>query len=149
MSEQAFKVCFFFKRIFKLRVAEPPAEIKQLFDQFSENGTMSVDNLLKLMIYYQKEETAKKEDAQEIFHSLKHLNIFQRRVLRFDAFFRYLYSDHNRPLPNKVHHNMHSPLAHYFLYTGHNSYLTGNQLGSSYSSSKPIIEPLRRGVKSN
>ncbi|KAK9184638.1 hypothetical protein WN943_024989 [Citrus x changshan-huyou] len=106
MSEQAFKVCFFFKRIFKPRVAEPPAEIKQLFDQFSENGTMSVDNLLKFMIYYQKEETAKKEDAQEIFHSLQHLHIFQRRGLHFDAFFR-------------------------------------------DSSSKPIIEALRRGVKSN
>ena len=41
---------------------------------------------------------------------------------------------------------MDSPLAHYFLYTGHNSYLTGNQL-SSDSSSKPIIKALRRGVR--
>lgn len=41
---------------------------------------------------------------------------------------------------------MDSPLAHYFLYTGHNSYLTGNQL-SSDSSIKPIIEALRRGVR--
>ena len=102
MSKQAFQICFFFKRIFKLRVAEPPEEIKQLFDQFSENGTMSVDNLLKFMIDYQKEETAKKEDAQEIFNSLKHLNIFQRKGLHFDAFFRYLYGDHNLPIPNKV-----------------------------------------------
>ncbi|KAK9218534.1 hypothetical protein WN943_007171 [Citrus x changshan-huyou] len=73
---------------------------------------------------------------------------FKRRGLHVDAFFQYLYSDHNLPLPNKVHHNMDSPYAHYFLYTGHNSYLTGNQL-SSDNSSKPIIEALRRGVKSN
>ncbi|KAH9701723.1 phosphoinositide phospholipase C 2 [Citrus sinensis] len=146
MSKQAFQICFLFKRIFKLRVAEPPEEIEQLFDQFSENGTMSVDNLLKFMIYYQKEETAKKEDAQEIFNSLRHLNIFQRKGLHFDAFFRYLYGDHNLPIPNKVHHDMDFPLAHYFLYTGHNSYLTGNQL-SSDSSSKPIIKALRRGVR--
>ncbi|KAL9418320.1 hypothetical protein AB3S75_041180 [Citrus x aurantiifolia] len=114
MSEQAFKVCFFFKRIFKLRVAKPPEEIKQLFDQFSENGTMSVDNLLKFMIYYQKEETAEKEAS-----------------ISMPSFGISI-----------------SPLAHYFLYTGHNSYLTGNQL-SSHSSSKPIIQALRRGVKSN
>ena len=41
---------------------------------------------------------------------------------------------------------MTQPLAHYFLYTGHNSYLTGNQL-SSDSSVEPIIKALRRGVR--
>lgn len=41
---------------------------------------------------------------------------------------------------------MTAPLAHYFLFTGHNSYLTGNQL-NSYSSIVPIINALKRGVK--
>jgi hypothetical protein len=41
---------------------------------------------------------------------------------------------------------MTQPLAHYFLYTGHNSYLTGNQL-SSDSSVEPIIKALGRGVR--
>lgn len=41
---------------------------------------------------------------------------------------------------------MKAPLAHYFLYTGHNSYLTGNQL-SSASSIDPIIKALRSGVR--
>jgi phosphatidylinositol phospholipase C delta len=41
---------------------------------------------------------------------------------------------------------MNAPLAHYFLYTGHNSYLTGNQL-SSESSTAPIIKALKKGVR--
>ncbi|KAL6979095.1 phosphoinositide phospholipase C [Sarracenia purpurea var. burkii] len=46
----------------------------------------------------------------------------------------------------QVHHDMKAPLAHYFLYTGHNSYLTGNQF-SSDCSAEPIITALKRGVR--
>lgn len=46
----------------------------------------------------------------------------------------------------QVHNDMDSPLAHYFLFTGHNSYLTGNQL-SSDSSVEPIIKALKKGVR--
>ena len=45
-----------------------------------------------------------------------------------------------------MHHDMNAPLADYFMYTGHNSYLTGNQI-SSNSSIEPIIKALRRGVR--
>jgi phosphatidylinositol phospholipase C, delta len=41
---------------------------------------------------------------------------------------------------------MTAPLQQYFIYTGHNSYLTGNQL-SSDSSEVPIIRALERGVR--
>ncbi|KAL5814783.1 hypothetical protein ACOSQ4_025424 [Xanthoceras sorbifolium] len=145
-SNQAFKFCFFFKRIFKLKVSEPPEDIKKLFQEYSENGTMTVEDLHRFLENVQNEDSATTEYAQAIFNSLKHLFIFQRRGLHVDAFFRYLLGDLNFPISTVVHQDMTAPLAHYFLYTGHNSYLTGNQL-SSDSSVEPIIQALRRGVR--
>ncbi|KAG8660141.1 hypothetical protein MANES_02G118900v8 [Manihot esculenta] len=147
-TKQSFRVCFCFRRIFKLRVLEPPRDVKNLFDQYSQNGTMSLDDLLRFLIEFQGEENATKNDAQAIFNSLKHLNIFQRRGLQLEAFFRYLMSDLNAALSPStgVHQDMNAPLAHYFMFTGHNSYLTGNQL-SSDSSVEPIINALKRGVR--
>ncbi|KAL5568573.1 hypothetical protein UlMin_025148 [Ulmus minor] len=43
-----------------------------------------------------------------------------------------------------VHHDMSASLTHYFVYTGHNSYLTGNQL-SSDRRDIPIIKVLLKG----
>ncbi|KAK0604873.1 hypothetical protein LWI29_020386 [Acer saccharum] len=107
---------------------------------------MTVEDLLRFMKNVQDEENATTEQAQTIFNSLKQLFIFPRRGLHLDAFFRYLLGDHNLPITSNVHQDMTAPLAHYFLYTGHNSYLTGNQL-SSDSSVDPIIQALRHGVR--
>lgn len=145
-NKQSFKVCFCFRRIFRLKVAEPPEDIKKMFDMYAENDTISLDDLHSFMVDFQGEADATKEDAQAIFNSLKHLNIFQRKGLHLDAFFRYLFGDLNPPISSKVHHDMKAPLAHYFLFTGHNSYLTGNQL-SSNSSVHPITQALLRGVR--
>ncbi|KAJ7964194.1 Phosphoinositide phospholipase C [Quillaja saponaria] len=148
MSKQYFRICFCFWRKFKIKwEAEPPGDIKKLFDQYAEHGTMTIDHLLRFLIDFQGQHDATKDDAQAIFNSLKHLNIFQRKGLQIDTFFRYLLGDLNGPLsPRGVHHDMNAPLAHYFIYTGHNSYLTGNQL-SSDSSTVPIIDALNKGVR--
>ncbi|XP_052177231.1 phosphoinositide phospholipase C 2-like isoform X2 [Diospyros lotus] len=137
-----------FTRKFMLRPAETPEDIKRVFDNYSDNGTMSTGRLLQFLIEFQGEESATEKEAQVIFDSFKHLHIFHRKVLHLEAFFRYLLSDHNPPLsPSaQVHHDMQAPLAHYFLYTGHNSYITGNQFTSDCSTA-PIIRALQRGVR--
>ncbi|KAE9596197.1 hypothetical protein Lal_00048752 [Lupinus albus] len=145
MSKQTYSVCFCCRRRFKLALAEAPPEIKTLFDTYSENDLMSPSQLQRFLFHVQKQEKATIEDAQAIIDSLKH---FHRKGLNLESFFKYLFSDTNLPiLPSLgVHHDMTLPLSHYFIYTGHNSYLTGNQL-SSDCSDVPIINALKRGVR--
>uniref|UniRef100_A0A803KRH8 Phosphoinositide phospholipase C n=1 Tax=Chenopodium quinoa TaxID=63459 RepID=A0A803KRH8_CHEQI len=133
--------------MFKLRMAEPPPDIVNLFNEYSDKGVMTVEKLHQFLNDYQGEHHTI-ESAQDIFNSIKHHHVFLRRSLNLDAFFQYLSGDQNPALahPRVVHQNMNEPLAHYFLYTGHNSYLTGNQL-SSKSSIKPIIKALLSGVR--
>ncbi|CAI0415842.1 unnamed protein product [Linum tenue] len=154
MSKQTYRVCFCFRRRFKLAVAEAPEEIKGFFDRYSENGLMSADHLRRFLIEVQKQENATLEDAQAAInslHELKHLNILHHhkgQSLNLETFFKYLFGDINPPVDLQcgVHHDMSAPLSHYFIYTGHNSYLTGNQL-SSDCSDVPIIHALQRGVR--
>ncbi|CAL5322699.1 unnamed protein product [Camellia sinensis] len=151
-SRQTYRVCWCFRRRFNVTAAEAPADIKALFDRYSENGVMDVDHLHRFLIEFQKEDNATVDDAQAIIDRLHHLkllnNLFHRRGLHLDAFFKFLSGDSNPPLsPSlRVHHDMTAPLSHYFVYTGHNSYLTGNQL-SSDCSDVPIIQALQRGVR--
>ncbi|XVF84028.1 hypothetical protein PTKIN_Ptkin16aG0541800 [Pterospermum kingtungense] len=144
MSKQTYRVCFCFRRRFRLAVSEAPDDIKRVFEQYSENGIMSVDGLQRFLVEVQKEDKATREDAQKIIDSVKH---FHRKGLNLEGFFKYLFGDINPPLASVgVQHDMNAPLSHYFIYTGHNSYLTGNQLNSDCSDI-PIINALKRGVR--
>jgi len=123
--------------------------IKRLFEAYSRNGKMSFDELLRFVSEVQGERHAGLDYVQDIFHSVKHHNVFHHHgLVHLNAFYRYLFSDTNSPLPmsGQVHHDMKAPLSHYFVYTGHNSYLTGNQVNSR-SSVEPIVQALRKGVK--
>ncbi|KAG8377026.1 hypothetical protein BUALT_Bualt09G0125300 [Buddleja alternifolia] len=153
MSKQTYKICCCFFRRFKLKEAEVPAEIKALFENYSENGVMNIEHFHMFLKEVQDPEDTLTMDKTEsimdsFMHQHKHLHIFHHRKLHLHQFFRYLLSEINSPLPYPpmVHHNMTDPLSHYFIFTGHNSYLTGNQI-SSDCSEVPIIEALRRGVR--
>ncbi|KAK8582258.1 hypothetical protein V6N12_072447 [Hibiscus sabdariffa] len=139
-------------RILKMRVVEPPVDVKEAFYRFSPSGMMTVDDMLRFLMEHQAQKTATMKDAQAIFDII----IFHRRdrdrdrdrELHLHDFFRYLLGDLNlaHPPSSKVHHDMNAPLSHYFLFTGHNSYLTGNQF-SSKTSVEPIKDALLRGVR--
>lgn len=103
MSKQHFKVCFCFGRMFRLKVVEPPDEINSLFEKYSYSGVMSMDDMCDFLVEFQGEKEDITTQAQTIFDSLKHLNIFQRRGLHADAFFRYLLSDLNGPLAEVIY----------------------------------------------
>ncbi|KAF6147049.1 hypothetical protein GIB67_036768 [Kingdonia uniflora] len=146
MSKETYNVCFFFRRKFKVRIAETPDDIKELFKTYCDNEVMTVDQLQQFLIKFQGQTETTIEEAQSIMATYKYHNIFQKKGLNLEGFVRYMFSHINPPIPPKVHHDMNAPLSHYFIYTGHNSYLTGNQL-SSDCSDLPIKMALERGVK--
>ncbi|EOA25236.1 hypothetical protein CARUB_v10018550mg [Capsella rubella] len=99
----------------------------------------------RFLIDVQKQDKATREEAQAIVNASS--SLLHRNGLHLDAFFKYLFAINNSPLSSlEVHQDMDAPLSHYFIYTGHNSYLTGNQL-SSDCSEVPIIEALKKGVR--
>lgn len=125
--------------------AEAPAAIKALFADYSDNGIMTIDHFHRFLIEIQKQLDATREDAIALFQQI---GVQAGQGLDLYGFFKYISDDLNSPLPlnRGVHHDMNAPLSQYFVFTGHNSYLTGNQL-SSDSSDAPIIDALKRGVR--
>lgn len=155
-----YKCCLIFKRRFHARDAPPPEDVRALFSLHTGGGThMGADGLRRYLDATQEE--ASRLDDAEVERLLEQIRLQQhqgghrarlprlaRPLLALDDFHRYLFShDLNPPLRHhQVHHDMTRPLSHYFIYTGHNSYLTGNQL-SSDCSDVPIIKALQRGVR--
>ncbi|KAF9594284.1 hypothetical protein IFM89_028941, partial [Coptis chinensis] len=107
---------------------------------------MTAEQLLDFLIHFQGETSSKASDVVEIM-SRRHHIAFTRHALTPEDFQSYLFSDDlNSAIRNQVYHDMTAPLSNYFIYTGHNSYLTGNQL-SSECSEVPIEKALKRGVR--
>ncbi|KAI4306460.1 hypothetical protein L6164_029736 [Bauhinia variegata] len=148
----------FFKK-YTMTEPGPPSDIKEAFSKFSADGKyMSAHQLERFLVLHQDEVECTFPDSEQIVH-----NVLQLRKqnlesnsnedhgdgdgLSLDEFFHFLFhDDFNNPLKSQVHHDMNAPLSHYFIYTGHNSYLTGNQL-SSDCSDVPIIKALQEGVR--
>ncbi|XP_072961468.1 phosphoinositide phospholipase C 2-like isoform X1 [Typha angustifolia] len=141
-----YRMCLCFWRRFRQASDDPPEGIKRVFESYMEGGVMGAERLQKFLAEVQGE-TFSLEEAQAVIDGVKEFRLIKKKGLSVDAFFRYLFSDDNAPLsPLQVHQDMNAPLSHYYIYTGHNSYLTGNQL-SSECSDVPIIKALKRGVR--
>ncbi|GAU43806.1 hypothetical protein TSUD_247950 [Trifolium subterraneum] len=151
----------YFNRKFAISEQAPPSDVKEIFSNFSDGGSsISADQLRRFLLEHQCEPDCTEDDSKRIIE-----NALQSRKrdqdsgddgdeisgsgegLTVDEFFQFLlFDEFNGPLKTQVHHDMNAPLSHYFIYTGHNSYLTGNQL-SSDCSDVPIIKALQCGVR--
>ncbi|WOL08486.1 phosphoinositide phospholipase C 2-like [Canna indica] len=149
----SYKFCLCFTRKFRWNEAEPPEDVKAAFSSHAaEDGAhMPADQLRRFLAEAQRDADVDAEWVMEQALQLRHrhhlLSKLARPVFTLDDFHHYLYSaELNPPLRSQVHHDMTAPLSHYYIYTGHNSYLTGNQL-SSDCSDVPIIKALQNGVR--
>ncbi|KAG6551609.1 hypothetical protein Mapa_006688 [Marchantia paleacea] len=149
--KQEFGVCGCFKRRFRSNQLMAPPDVEKVFEKYAENGVITAEKLKLFLNEEQKEKDATLTHAQDIVaHQLakeSHLFSKPKHGLTLESFFQYLLDPTiNLAINTEVHHDMTLPASAYYIYTGHNSYLTGNQL-SSDCSEKPIIDALRRGVR--
>ncbi|PWA50539.1 phosphoinositide phospholipase C family, EF-hand domain pair [Artemisia annua] len=152
----SYKICYCFTRKFKVTEAEPPSDVKEIFKKYSGDGVhMTSDQFRKFLEEDDQGGGAHEvslSDAESLMEQIiskrHHLaKLIHRKTLSLEDFHHFLFStDLNPPIRSQVHQDMNAPLSHYFIYTGHNSYLTGNQL-SSNCSEVPIIKALKRGVR--
>ncbi|WZY90724.1 hypothetical protein YC2023_047459 [Brassica napus] len=157
-----YKMFKCFNRKFKINEVQPTNDVRDAFCKFSVNGggdsdgdrssgVMGAEQLCSFLDDHQVHSVTTVAEAQrlidEVIRRRHHVTRFTRHGLDLDDFFNFLfYDDLNPPIKSHVHQDMTAPLSHYFIYTGHNSYLTGNQL-SSDCSEVPVIKALQRGVR--
>lgn len=159
MEIQNYRMFMCFTRKFKANEKQPPFDVVEAFAMYTDKGThMSAPQFRRFLVEFQSEDPGVVTEAhavrlvEDIIQRRRHLSHLSKSTkkglsLTTDDFFYFLFSDDlNGPLNTQVHHDMTAPMQHYFIYTGHNSYLTGNQL-SSDCSDVPIIRALQRGVR--
>ncbi|XP_076890904.1 phosphoinositide phospholipase C 2-like [Bidens hawaiensis] len=137
---ETFEVFGCFTRQFRPKRDVLPEDIKRVFENYTKNGIMDLKNLQDFLKNIQEQSD---EDANTIFEKSKHHNLLHPKGLHL---MKFLFNDDlNHPL-SAILDDMKSPISHYYVYTSHNTYLTGNQFTSD-SSVRPIIRALKNGVR--
>ncbi|KAF3329896.1 phosphoinositide phospholipase C 4-like isoform X2 [Carex littledalei] len=158
--------CFCFTRKFKIAEIQPPDDVRRAFETYADGvgggggPTISADGLRRFLVESQGEKRISSAEVTRLMEKLrggdatgpKHylekiIKPSGSNFLTIEEFYHFLFSPEiNPPIKHEVHQDMTLPISHYYIFTGHNSYLTGNQL-SSDCSDIPIIKALQRGVR--
>ncbi|OQU77319.1 phosphoinositide phospholipase C 2 [Sorghum bicolor] len=144
-----YRVCCFLRR-FRAASNEPSEAVRDVFQAYADGGGVVGEEALRRLLREVQGETEAGADAaaKEVMAFAAEQRLLKKGGLTAEGFHRWLFSDANAALDPRrgVYQDMGLPLSHYFIYTGHNSYLTGNQL-SSGCSERPIVKALHDGVR--
>ncbi|KAL6864735.1 hypothetical protein ACP4OV_015886 [Aristida adscensionis] len=146
-----YRVCCFLRR-FRAASNEPSELVRSVFQAYADGGggVLGEEALRRFMREVQGEpdDAAAEEAARQVMAFAAEQRLLKKGGLTAEGLHRWLSGDANAALDPRrgVYQEMSFPLSHYFIYTGHNSYLTGNQL-SSGCSERPIVKALHDGVR--
>jgi len=144
-----YRVCCFLRR-FRAASNEPSEAVRDVFQAYTDGGGVVGEEALRRLLREVQGETdaGAEAAAKEVMAFAAEQRLLKKGGLTAEGFHRWLCSDANAALDPRrgVYQDMGWPLSHYFIYSGHNSYLTGNQL-SSGCSERPIVKALLDGVR--
>ncbi|XP_059936363.1 1-phosphatidylinositol 4,5-bisphosphate phosphodiesterase delta-3 isoform X2 [Mesoplodon densirostris] len=125
-------------------------ELEEIFHRYSgEDQVLSTPELLEFL-EDQGEDGATLAHAQQLIHTYE-LNetAKQHELMTLDGFMMYLLSPEGaalNPAHTCVFQDMNQPLAHYFISSSHNTYLTDSQIGGP-SSTEAYVRAFAQGCR--
>lgn len=125
-------------------------ELEEIFHRYSgEDRVLSAPELLEFL-EDQGEPKATLAHAQQLIHTYE-LNetAKQHELMTLDGFMMYLLSPEGAALDSahtRVFQDMDQPLAHYFISSSHNTYLTDSQIGGP-SSTEAYVRAFAQGCR--
>ncbi|XP_053527123.1 1-phosphatidylinositol 4,5-bisphosphate phosphodiesterase beta-4 isoform X3 [Artibeus jamaicensis] len=147
-NDEIEPAAFTFEKFYELtQKICPRTDIEDLFKKINGDKTdyLTVDQLVSFLNEHQRDprlneilfpfyDTKRAMQIIEMYEPDEDLK--QKGLISSDGFCRYLMSDENAPVfldRLELYQEMDHPLAHYFISSSHNTYLTGRQFGGKSS----------------